>query len=144
MIPTSGSCPGSDDGQCSTTGAPGFSLLELLIVLALTSMVVALVVPRLSQTVAAIGRSGDRAEVVRQLQELPMRARRQAAAIAAPERADLSSLMELPEGWRVVALTPLLVRENGICGTADVQVQVEGLIEKWRIETPDCTVSDGR
>ncbi len=144
MIPTSGSCRESDAGHCRVTGVSGFSLLELLIVLALTSMVVALVVPRLSQTVAAIGRSGDRAEVVRQLQELPMQARRQASAITAPERTDLSPWLELPQGWRVVAQTPLLVRENGICDTADVQVQVEGLIEKWRMEMPDCAVSDGR
>ncbi len=141
---TSGSCPASDAGNRRMAAQRGFTLLELLIVLALTSMVVALVAPRLSQTVAAIGRSGDRAEVVRQLEELPMLARRQSAAINVDEHADLSSLLALPQGWSVVALGPLRVRENGICDDADVQVRTEGLVERWHLQMPDCAVGDAR
>ncbi len=142
-MPTSGSCRASD---ASRRGAAqrGFSLLELLVVLVLTSMTVALVAPRLAQTVAAIGRSGDRAEVVRQLQGLPMQARQQASAILMPEQADLSAMLELPQGWSVIALTPLRVRENGICDAADVQVKEGNMVEKWHMEMPDCTVSDGQ
>lgn len=140
----SGSCRASDVGHRRVIAQRGFTLLELLIVLALTSMVVALVAPRLSQTVAAISRSGDRAEVARQLEELPMHARRQAAAIAVQEHADLSTLLDLPEGWSVVALTPLRVRENGICDAADVQVRTEGLVESWHLQMPDCAVGDAR
>jgi prepilin-type N-terminal cleavage/methylation domain-containing protein len=142
MMRTSGSCQASDAGDRRVAAQCGFTLLELLIVLALTSMVVALVAPRLSQTVAAIGRSGDRAEVVRQLEELPMQARRQAAAITLNEHADLSALLALPEGWSVVALSPVRVRENGICDAADVQVRAEGLVERWHLQMPDCAVGD--
>jgi len=127
------------------TALRGFSLLEMLVVLALTSLTVALVVPRLSGSVAAIQRSGDRAEVVRQLQELPMRARQQATTISVPAQADLVDLLDLPEGWGVVALTPLTVRENGICLDADVQVTVaDGPAEKWSLAMPDCAVGDDR
>ncbi len=143
-MPTSDSCQASNAVRRRVAAQCGFSLLELLVVLALTSMTVALVAPRLAQTVAAISRSGDRAEVGRQLRELPMQARRQASGILMPEQADLSALLELPQGWSVIALTPLRVRENGICDAADVQVKEGSMVEKWRVEMPDCTVSDGQ
>ena len=53
MMRTSGSCRRSEPGR-----APGFSLLEMLVVLALISIMVALVAPRLAGTVRAIASSG--------------------------------------------------------------------------------------
>ena len=70
MMRTSGSCLRSR--RCA---ASGFSLLEMLVVLALISIMVALVAPRLAGTVRAIATSGERAETARQLERLPLLAR---------------------------------------------------------------------
>ena len=48
--------------------ARGFSLLELLVVLALIGMLTAVVAPRLQRTYDAIAGSGERDEVHRQLE----------------------------------------------------------------------------
>lgn len=138
---TSASCRRSKRPMPAPAG--GFTLLEMLVVLVITSLTVALIVPRLAGTVAAIQRSGDRAEVVRQLQELPMRARQDAAAIVVPAQADLSGVLQLPEGWSAVTLTPLQVKQNGICLDTSVQVvPAGGSPEEWRLAMPDCAVVD--
>lgn len=122
----------------------GFSLLELLIVLALASIMVAMVAPRLSKTIDAIAVSGERLEVQRQLEALPLLARQQGRAIMAPAQENLSSLTELPDGWSVMALTALHVRENGVCMPARLRVEGGGVSEEWGLGTPDCRVVHGR
>lgn len=117
----------------------GFSLLELLIVLAIMSMTVALVAPRMVKTVDAIAGSGERAEVQRQIEDLPLKARRQAAPIVAVPQADLAPLLDLPEGWKVSALTALRVEANGICAAAALRVEGLGAVEEWRVAAPDCS-----
>lgn len=117
----------------------GFSLLELLVVLALTSMTVALVVPRMAKTVEAISISGDRAEVQRQIQDLPLQARRRSQPIDLESQSDLAPMLDLPEGWKVSAATPFRVRENGICDAATLKVEGLGLVEEWSVAAPDCT-----
>ena len=122
--------------------AGGFSLLELLIVLALASIVVAMVAPSLSRTVEAITVSGDRMEVQRQLEELPLLARQAGRATLVSAEEDLSSL-SLPEGWRVTALSDVRIGENGVCMPARLQVTGGGLQEEWVLASPDCRVSHG-
>jgi hypothetical protein len=119
----------------------GFSILELLIVLALMSFMVGLVVPRLGRTVDAIAGSGDRAEVQRQLEDLPLRAREEGRAITIPARESLKSVVDLPEGWSAVALTEVRVLDNGMCVQATVQVENEDAGEEWQLAAPDCRVS---
>lgn len=139
---TSGSCRRSKRRSQAASG--GFSLLEMLVVLVLTSMTVALVGPRLSRSVEAIASSGDRAEVIRQLQELPLLARAQAAGIVLADQDDLSGLLTLPEGWAVTALSPLSVKANGVCTAGRVRVSGAGVVEEWALSVPDCRVGDGR
>ena len=139
MMPTSGSCRHND-----CRAATGFSLLEMLVVLALVSIMVALVVPRLAGTVRAITTSGERAEVARQLERLPLLARGRSHAInaAADETLAVEGL-DFPAGWKVSALTPLRVAANGICQPARLRVEGDGVMEEWALATPDCTVAQG-
>lgn len=140
-MPTSGSCPRSSAGHA----ARGFSLLEVLIVLVLVSIMVALVSPRLAGTVRAIESSGERAELVRQLQSLPLLARNQGDAIrfARGDALEASPLLQVPEGWSLQATTEVAVAANGICGPARLRVQHGELVEEWSLAVPDCRVDSG-
>lgn len=122
----------------------GFSLLEMLVVLMLISVMTALVAPRLQGTVEAIASSGERAEVARQLERLPLLVRQQGHSIQVAVGEDVSvPSLELPVGWKVQPLTILSVAGNGICNAASLKVEGRGVAEKWSIAAPDCKVSDG-
>ena len=136
----SGSCLRAD-GSPAVPG--GFSLLELLIVLALVSMMAALVAPRLQRTYEAVARSGERAEAVRQLERLPLLARGAGRAIEIPagDAGALASLLALPQGWSMQALAPLRIEASGWCHAGRVQVDVGGGSETWALSAPDCGVT---
>jgi prepilin-type N-terminal cleavage/methylation domain-containing protein len=136
----SGSCPRSD----TPAPAGGFTLLELLIVLALVSMVAAMVAPRLQGTYDAVVRSGDRAEAMRQIERLPLLARERGAAIDIPadDARVLAGLLALPEGWTARTLEPLHVEASGLCNATKLRVQGGGGVETWTLAAPDCSVAD--
>ena len=136
MMRTSGSCRRSEPGP-----APGFSLLEMLVVLALISIMVALVAPRLAGTVRAIASSGERAETVRQRELLPLLARSQGQPIvAAADAALVAEGLAFPDGWRATALDPLRIAANGICQPGRLRVEGGGTAEEWTLAAPDCRV----
>lgn len=126
------------------SAARGFSLLEMLVVLVLISAMTALVAPRLQKTVSAIASSGDRAEVTRQLERLPLLARQQGRSIEVAVDRDMGAdLLKLPAGWTVTALTTLHVAANGVCTGGRFRVDDGSVAEDWSVAAPDCRVSHG-
>jgi len=119
-------------------------LLELLVVLALVSMLAAMVAPRLQRTYDAIASSGERAETVRQLEGLPLRVRAAGRAVDVPEDdpAALAPWLELPPGWSVRALEPFRIEASGLCHPARIRVDGGGVSETWTLTAPDCRVPD--
>lgn len=134
------SCHRADAGL----GARGFSLLELLVVLFLIGVMAAMAAPRLQRTYEAIASSGDRAEVVRQVERLPFIAREQVMPVElrAGEGARLMELLILPEGWSVEPVSAVRVEANGFCHPAVLRVRGGGTIEDWTVAAPDCALSD--
>lgn len=122
----------------------GFTLLELLIVLAIIGIMVAVVVPGLARTYDAIAASGERADVARALGGLPLLARtRDEALLLSPRDPDsLRLLPTLPEGWTVSLLEPLRIERSGVCHPARVRVSGRGRSEVWRLTAPACGVDD--
>lgn len=138
---TSGSCRRSK--RPGMTALRGFSLLEMLVVLTLVSIMVALIAPRLANTVRAISTSGDRAETRRQLERLPLLARADGRAIVVEaDEPVVREGFELPDGWKVTALTRLVVAANGVCRPTRLRVEGAGAAEEWALGTPDCRVGD--
>ncbi len=124
----------------------GFTLLEMLVVLFLMGVLAALVAPRLQRTYEAIASSGERAEVARNLEQLPFLAQEAGGLSFAPgdeAGAALLQLLALPEGWSVVPATALRVEANGFCHPATLRVAGAGTVEDWALSAPDCGVVDG-
>ncbi len=141
-MPMWDSCRASD-AACSKRRAAtwaGFTLLELLVVLAIVGIMVALVAPRLVGTVDAIQVSGDRAEVARQIADLPVMARLSGAGVRLSKDADLAGFMVLPKGWSAHLLAPLDVSALGVCGASVVRVAGPRGVEDWQIRAPDCGI----
>lgn len=142
-MPTSGSSPRSNPQ--SLAPSRGFSLLELLVVLGLISVMTALVAPRLQATVEAISASGERAELKRQLEQLPMIARDRGQSLVLAADRDLAPELglQVPEGWQVRPVTALQVAANGICSNAKLRVAGRETVEEWSVSAPDCSVDHG-
>lgn len=140
-MPTWASCRRADRHTLA-----GFSLLELLVVLFLISVLAAVVAPRLQRTYEAIASSGDRAEVVRSIEQLPFIARARTQPLAMPPgdaaAAELARLLALPEGWTVEPVTTLRVEINGFCHPATLRVSGVGTVEDWALSAPDCGVDN--
>lgn len=119
----------------------GFSLLEMLVVLVLLGLAAGLVAPSLSRTADRVQAAGDRDEVLRRVQGLPVLARQAGRAF----RWEAGSVLDppgapWPSGWRVVALTPLELAPNGWCHGAQLQAQGPGLVFRLEARAPDCRV----
>lgn len=136
----SASCPRADASR-------GFTLLELLIVLAILAGASAIVAPRLQATYDAIVSSGERAEVRRNLERLPLLAREAGSDLRFPATpagaAALGASVPVPAGWRISPVDPVVVHRSGVCESARVAVVRDATRETWRLTSPLCTVDDG-
>jgi general secretion pathway protein G len=136
MRPTSASCH-----RAEARIAGGFTLLELLLVLALVALLTALVAPRMWQWVESArvraGVDGARAE----LEALPMRAFAGAKRIERSAEEPLS----LPGGWRLELSAPLVYEANGMTAGSRVRIRAgSAVLADWLVEPPAGSVRDAR
>lgn len=145
-MPTSGSCRPNESQACPAARVRGFSLLELLVVLALIGMLTAVVAPRLQKTYDAIAGSGEREEVRRQLARLPLLARSAGEPIQFAKGAAgaLAARVRLPEGWVVRPLEPVRIEASGVCHAARLQIEGRGSVEEVVLTAPACEVRDAQ
>lgn len=126
---TSVTCLNSGAGPAS---ARGFTLLELMIVLALVGLVAALAVPNLQRLYDSVTRATERDYILDQLSGLGMQAMHKglnyvvvgtANRSVQDDRGDILAAplgyepfpLDVPAGWRVRVDEPLLARANGVC-----------------------------
>lgn len=124
----------------------GFTLLELLVVLALLGLTVALVGPALQRTYDGLVRSSARDEVQRALETLPLRVRESGARLTLdPGASDAwGALLPLPEGWTVQPLSVVTIEASGVCHPA--RLRVRGPDDSYIVELtgPYCRLADAR
>ena len=111
----------------------GFTLLELVVVLALLGLVTAIAMPNFDRLYAGVTRTSERDYVLDQVAALGREAMLNGRAYVvfgntAPRELVESSryadyethVMDIPDGWRLDLDRPLLVLANGVCLGGDL------------------------
>lgn len=95
----------------------GFSLLEMVVVLAILGLVTALAAPSLLRTIATWQRQSQVDVVLDEIRGLPGRARSSGADIELDDAAvaNATGPLAVPEGWSLSVPTPWHVQGNGVC-----------------------------
>lgn len=130
--------------------AAGFSLLELVVVLALIGLLAAIALPNMERLQASATRSAARDVILDQFanlgREAMLRGRGYVVvgtvdAAAAPEPGYERFSLRVEEGWQVRIPTPILVRPTGVCLGGDVQLlHPDARPVELRLEPPYCRV----
>ena len=132
MPKTSVSCRRNPEPRCRRRG---FTLLEILVVLALVALVSGLVAPSAMNALAAARERGLVADVRALLEGLPVQAFREGRQIDV-DGAALARQLELPEGWVLQVEGPLVYSDTGICSGGVVRLSAPGgATRSWRIAT---------
>lgn len=131
--------------------AAGFSLLEMLVVMALLGLLLAVVGPSF---VGQLERSGQRFaldQLQAQMAQLPRWARLtgrplKLQQLAAPLVVNNEEILSVPEGWSMTFSPPLIVSPNQICSESQVLVlgSNDAVLARYFIESPSCTASEDR
>ena len=135
----------------------GFSLLELIVVVALLGLLATLALPNLQRIYASAQRSTERDLILKQLGALPRLAllqRRDYVVHSTDATAESSSEgpshaepypLDMPEGWRLVFDRPLVVRASGVCLGAELTLShPDAAAVRVHLQSPYCAVDDVR
>jgi len=146
--------------QPSRMALAGFTLLELLIVLAIMAGLVAIAVPQFSQLYNRVRASFDRADLEQQLLQLPQLVRQRgrsgvlldpnqpsapgdAAAGIEPEGSGGFDQWEplrvdLPAGWAMRVPKPVFYRFTGACSGGEVDFLLPPALLRYKLTPPLC------
>jgi prepilin-type N-terminal cleavage/methylation domain-containing protein len=146
--------------RSSRIALAGFTLLELLIVLAIMAGLVAIAVPQFSQLYSRVRASFERADLERQLFELPQLVRQRgrggvlldptqepapgtaAAAIEPPGSSGFEQWemlrINLPPGWAMRVPKPVFYRFTGACSGGEVDFSLPPSLLRYNLIPPLC------
>jgi general secretion pathway protein G len=97
----------------------GFTLLELLVVITLIGLIAGVVAPRFVALGDRLAQKNQLQEARQKVNGLPLLAMRNGSAM----RIDASGApLELPDGWRISARSPVIYQSNGVCLGGDIEV----------------------
>lgn len=114
--------------------ARGFTLLELLVVLALAALLTALVVPAAVRGLDAARERGVAADLTALLAGLPVRAFKDGESVQFDAKALTALLPELPAGWSLQLSAPLRYSASGVAEGGEVVLKAPGRPTlRWRV-----------
>lgn len=127
---------------------PGFTLVEILVVLVILALLSGVAMPRLQRLARAMEISSQRKALLVQIDELGYRAFREGRALelrgsaAREESAAGAAAIRLPEGWRLEAAAPIRYALNGVCSGGKLAlVDPEGVEYSYELKPPACRVA---
>ena len=121
----------------------GFTLLELLIVIAVMSLMAGLALPRTMAMYESFRRSVERDNIIILLAGLGRLAYSHGISfrletVPFPDDSPLKHLLDMPPGWTVTAKQPVLYRYNGICAGGRIILQDEEETFSIQLDPPFC------
>lgn len=130
-----------------------------MVVLVLVSLIVALALPNLQQLYDSATRNTQRDRLLDQLavlgQETALLGRNRAVLgtigtvaalddVAAAQLGEVVAL-DVPDGWDIRVDKPLVIRANGVCLGAEVELLHRGeIVERLNLDAPFCVVERDR
>ena len=116
----------------------GYSLIEVIVVLALLTLVTSIVIPNLSSTLDRFQLRSNQDEVLVQLSGLGYLAYQKQQAIVLDPDDDLGDFLELPEGWTIELEDPIKYQANGICLGGTITLVYGQKAEEFLLTAPFC------
>lgn len=154
---TSGISRRTEVVRCASRGAPrvpapraatlraatlsGFTLLEIIVVLAIMGMVAAIATPAVVRGIDTWRRQAQADALMDQLRGLPSRARAagRPIEISAASLAGESAPLVVDPGWTLAVPVPWLVQANGVCQGGSVELHGDdGRILPLQATSPFC------
>lgn len=112
----------------------GFTLLELLVVLALVAIASGLVVPAALRGIESARERGAAADLRNVLDGLPVRAFQRGNGLEIDAPALRRLLPDLPEEWQLDVEPPLRYEANGVAAGGRVRLLIPGrATREWRV-----------
>jgi prepilin-type N-terminal cleavage/methylation domain-containing protein len=119
--------------------APGFTLLELVVVLAVLGLATALVAPQGFRMIASWRRATDVDTTLGAMVALGGRAQQEGRPLElSPGPVPAHLLPGLPHGWSVKLSEPLVIRANGACSATRGVVRSGSYSRKFALSAPFC------
>ena len=113
----------------------GFTLLEVLVVMALIALLVGTVAPALGRWNESAVERGWRADLDSLLRAQPMRAFRSGAPTAVTDKALRSAMREAPDDLVIDLEQPLRYSAAGLAEGGELRVARRGRVpERWRVQ----------
>lgn len=117
----------------------GFTLLEMVVVLALVALFGAVVMPSLLKMQQAWKRRIELQDIAGQLRSMGYRARLQGLEVAiGPYGVVPPQMLSLPEHWSLSAPVPILYLANGACLGGRIGLTHDQVTEFLDLEAPLC------
>ncbi len=124
----------------------GFTLLEIVVALAIMALAMAMVAPASFRMIGAWQEASDVSRVLKRVASLPISARQSGRTLRLDEETpqeQMSVLLDLPDGWRVEFEQPLVVHANGACAGAEARLVTMRQNIPLQIHAPFCRPERG-
>lgn len=120
----------------------GFTLLEMLVVLALIGVMAGLALPNFSRFFESFTNSGRWSAIEREIADLPYQVFSAGVALRFDPNSATQRLPAIPSDWRVEVSAPILYRESGWCeGGRLAIVSAAGERRDYLLVAPACSPS---
>lgn len=120
-------------------GSPGYTLLELVVVMAILAMATALAAPTGYRMIRSWQEATGVDDVLLQMERLPIVVRASGAPLAGEANGGIP-LVHLPDGWSLRMAQPIHVLSNGFCSDARGVLVTASQSIDFRIRSPFCQV----